>query len=452
MTKPGIMGLQDALKGEFVMDLSKKGPMGLNALSASEAAARLASGAITSEALVRDCLARIEARDPEVGAWAYLDGAYAIEQARARDRESSRGLLHGVPIGIKDILDTVDMPTGHGSPIYAGDRPGRDSACVAAVRKGGMVILGKTVTTEFASPYPAGTRNPHDATRTPGVSSSGSAASVADYMVPLANGTQTGGSVIGPAASCGVYGYKASLDGLDRSGIHHLKPNIDTLGLFARSIADLALLRAVSHGKNRAESIELPAGTVPCIGVCRTPHWEKTAPCVMQALEDSASNLSRAGARVEDVTLPGYLAEIEPDFAIISGVEGARALATEARDHFETFNPWIRERCEQSAKITEERYREALGNAARGRALLKDCFTGFDVFITPSLPDEAPQDLTSVHPSLFNRMWTHMYTPAIHLPLFEGPNGMPVGFQVIGPQDQDDRTIAFAAWIGARLR
>lgn len=434
------------------MDLSKKGPMGLNALSASDAAARIASGAITSEALVRDCLARIEAREPDVGAWAYLDHAYAIEQARARDREPARGPLHGVPIGIKDILDTSDMPTGHGSRIYAGDRPGRDSACVASFRRSGMVILGKTVTTEFASPYPAGTRNPHDATRTPGVSSSGSAAAVADYMVPLANGTQTGGSVIGPAASCGVYGYKASLDGLDRSGIRHLKRNIDTLGLFARSIPDLALLRAVSHGKSKVEPIALSDGTVPRIGVCRTPYWGKAAPCVVQALETGARSLSRAGARVSDVTLPGYLTEIEPDFEIISGVEGVRALAVEARDHFETFNPWIRERCEKSGRVAEERYHAALENAARGRAMLRDLFSDFDVLITPSLPDEAPQNLTGVQPSLFNRTWTHMYTPAIHLPLYEGPNRMPVGFQVIGMQDEDDRTIAFAAWIDARLR
>ena len=426
--------------------------MGLNALTASEGSVRLAAGTITSEALVRDCLARIEARESQVGAWVYLDTDYALEQARARDREASRGPLHGIPIGVKDILDTYDMPTGHGSSIYAGDRPARDSACVAAFRRGGMVILGKTVTTEFACPYPAGTRNPHDPTRTPGVSSSGSAASVADFMVPLANGTQTGGSVIGPAASCGVYGYKASLDGLDRRGIRHLKPNLDTLGLFARSMADLALLRAVSHGKARPESIELPRDTVPRIGVCRTSHWEQAAPCTVEAIEKTAEVLEGAGAKVNSVTLPGYLTEIEPDFPVISGAEGARALATEARDHLDKFNPWSRERYAKSQQITEARYQQALTNVAKGRALLDDLFLEFDVFITPSLPGEAPKDLTGVQPAVFNRLWTQMYTPAVHLPQFEGPNHMPVGVQVVGAQDQDDKAIALAAWIDARLR
>lgn len=437
---------------KIIADLAKKGPMGLNALSASEAGARIAAGVITSEALVRDCLARIEARERDVGAWVYVDADYALEQARARDREPSCGPLHGVPIGIKDILDTHDMPTGHGSAIYAGDRPGRDSACVAAYRRGGMVILGKTVTTEFACPYPAGTRNPHDPTRTPGVSSSGSAAAVADYMVPLANGTQTGGSVIGPSANCGVYGYKASLDGLDRGGIRHLKPNLDTLGLFARSIADLALLRAVSHGKARPESIELESDTVPRIGICRTPHWEKASPCAVAAIEKTAEIVAGAGARVADATLPGYLTEIEPDFPVISGMEGSRALTTEARDHLDRFNPWSRARYKENQKITEERYQQAMANVAKGRALLNELFAAFDVLITPSLPGEAPQDLTGVQPAVFNRLWTQMYTPAIHLPLFEGPNHMPVGVQVIGPQDQDDKALACAAWIDGKVR
>jgi amidase len=216
------------------------------------------------------------------------------------------------------------MPTGHGTAIYAGDRPGKDSACVAALRRAGLVILGKTVTTEFASPYPAGTRNPHDSTRTPGVSSSGSAAAVADFMVPLANGTQTGGSVIGPAASCGVYGYKASLDGLDRGGIRHLKPTLDTLGLFARQVPDLALIRAVSNAMPAPASLQLPDGTAPRIGLCRNFGWDAARPPVVTGFETAARILADAGAAVGDVALPQYLADIEPDFAIISGVEGAR--------------------------------------------------------------------------------------------------------------------------------
>ncbi len=305
-------------------ELATKGPFALNALSATDAAAKIAAGEITSEALVADCLARIEAREGEVHAWAFIDPDYALEQARARDGardgENPRGALHGVPVGIKDILDTNDMPTGHGSPIYRGDRPDKDSACVAALRAAGAVILGKTVTTAFACPYPAETRNPHDATRTPGVSSSGSAAAVADYMVPLANGTQTGGSVIGPAGRCGVYGYKASLDGLDRGGIRHLKPNLDTLGLFARSIPDIALMRAASHGRSEAASLDIPAGRAPRIGICRTPHWDDAGPPVAALFGTAADILANAGAEVSEATLPDYLQDIEPDFQIISGV------------------------------------------------------------------------------------------------------------------------------------
>lgn len=434
-------------------DLTTKGPFALNGLTATDAAAKIAAGEITSEALVADCLARIEAREDEVHAWAFIDPDYALEQARARDgADGARGALHGVPVGIKDILDTNDMPTGHGSPIYRGDRPGKDSACVAALRAAGAVILGKTVTTAFACPYPAETRNPHDATRTPGVSSSGSAAAVADYMVPLANGTQTGGSVIGPAGRCGVYGYKASLDGLDRGGIRHLKPNLDTLGLFARSIPDLALMRAASHGKSEAASLDIPAGRGPRIGICRTPHWGDVMPPVAALFGTAADILANAGAEVSEARLPDYLHDIEPDFQIISGVEGARALANEARDHLDTFNPWSRERFEAGAATSEARYRDALANVARGREMLNTLFADYDVFITPGHQDEAPQNVTEVITEAFNRLWTQMYTPAIHLPLFTGPGDMPIGFQVIGPQDGDDTAIAFAGWIDSCMK
>lgn len=434
-------------------DLSTKGPFALNALSATDAAAKIAAGEITSEAMVADCLARIEAREGTVHAWAFIDPDYALEQARACDAAGApRGALHGVPVGIKDILDTKDMPTGHGSAIYRGDRPGKDSACVAALREVGAVILGKTVTTEFASPYPAETRNPHDITRTPGVSSSGSAAAVADFMVPLANGTQTGGSVIGPSGRCGVYGYKASLDGLDRGGIRHLKPNLDTLGLFARSIPDLALMRAASHGRTEAASLDIPAGHTPRIGICRTPDWNDVTPAVAAMFDTAERILTGAGANVSEVTLPVYLQEIAPDFSVISGVEGSRALTAEARDHFDSFNPWSKERYTEGAAFSEERYRQALANTAKGREVLSALFADYDVFITPTHPDEAPQDVTSVINAAFNRLWTQMYTPAIHLPLFTGPAGMPLGFQVIGPQDADDSAIAFAHWIDQRMK
>jgi len=289
-----------------MVDLGTKGPMALNALTASKAAEKLASGEITSEALVRDCLARIEAREDVVNAWAFLDPDLALEQARARDAEPRRGPLHGVPIGVKDIFDTADMPTAHGFPPYEGKSWGVDSACVAAFRKAGMVILGKTVTTEFACPQPLRTTNPHDPTRTPGVSSSGSAAAVADFMTPLANGTQTGGSVIGPSANCGVYGYKASLDRLDRGGFRHCKKSIDTLGLMGRCMDDLLLARAASVG---GEAVR-PSSGAPRIALLRTPWWDQAEPCMQKAVEDSAAMLRDAGATVTEIDLPALFVEI----------------------------------------------------------------------------------------------------------------------------------------------
>ena len=239
-------------------DLRTKGPAGLNILTALELSEKLEAGQTTSVAIVQDCLDRIKARDPDIRGWAYVDPELALRQARACDEQPRRSPLHGIPIGIKDIFDTYDMPTAYGSDIYKNFRPTMDTALVGLMRRAGMVILGKCTTTEFASPVPVGVRNPHDFARSPGVSSSGSAAAVADFMVPLALGSQTGGSTILPAAFCGVVGYKSSLTGLDRGGVRHLRPTLDTMGLFARSIADIAVLRSVLTGVKPGAPVNEP--------------------------------------------------------------------------------------------------------------------------------------------------------------------------------------------------
>jgi Asp-tRNA(Asn)/Glu-tRNA(Gln) amidotransferase A subunit family amidase len=434
----------------MMSDLTKLGPMGLNALTASEAAAGLESGRFTSEALVRDCLARIASREPDVLAWDYLDPDYAIEQARALDATPRRGPLHGVPVGIKDIFDTEDMPTAHGFPPYEGMRSGRDANCVAALRAAGMVILGKTATTQFACSVPRRTRNPHDPGRTPGVSSSGSAAAVADFMVPLANGSQTGGSVIGPAANCGVYGFKASLEGIDRGGFRHCKPSIDTIGLFARSMEDLILLRSVQTGENAAAPVEREA--MVRVGVVRTAAWDEAEPAMRAAVERTADLLARAGALVGGLELPARFTEIVPDFSIQNGWEAARALETEIRDHLDAFNALNRERVEFVRGLTEEDYARACRNLNAARAEMNALFDDRDVFLSPSLQGEAPVGLDKVHPGVFARLWTQMHTPAVNLPLYSGPNGLPICFQVIGPKGRDGATLAFADWIDKRLR
>src|SRR3954464_9024750 len=236
-------------------DLREKGPNGLNLLTATELSGKLDQKQTTSVAIVEDCLARIAAREPDIRGGAYLDPDAALHQARACDAQPRRSRLHGIPIGIKDIFDTYDMPTSYGSAIYKDFQPTMDTAVVGLMRRAGMVILGKCRTTEFASPVPVGVRNPHDFTRSPGVSSSGSAAAVADYMVPLALGSQTGGSTILPAAFCGVVGYKSSLTRPARGTVRHLGPTLDTMGLFARSIPDIAALRHVLTGVAQAAPI-----------------------------------------------------------------------------------------------------------------------------------------------------------------------------------------------------
>ena len=430
-------------------DLGSRGPGGLNLLTAAEADAKLRDGSATSVELVEHCLARVAAREPDVHAWAFIDPEIALDQARARDREQPRSPLHGVPVGIKDIFDTYDMPTAYGSQIYQDHRPANDTAVVSLLRLAGAVIMGKCVTTEFASPVPVGTRNPHDPTRSPGVSSSGSAAAVAEFRGPLAVGSQPGGSTILPAAFCGVVGYKASLTGIDRGGIRHLRPTIDTMGLFARSIADIALLRSVLVGAEQ-EQFDLDGGRVR-IGVCRTPHWGEAQQETVRALESGARTLAAAGADVMEAELPDVFAGIEDSFRVIVRFEGARAMDWEARHHLATMNHWLKRELGASDRPDDAQYARAqIHSLACQRALAK-LFERCDAIIAPSTCGEAVTDLVSVSNSAFNRVWTLMRGPCLTIPAYTGPNGMPVGLQVVGPIGKDGRTIALAGWIAARL-
>ena len=430
-----------------MVDLRDAGPSGANLLTASEARSAIEAGEISSESLVRDCLARIEARDGELDSWAFVDPELALEQARACDGEAPRGPLHGVPVGVKDVLDTADMPTEYGSSIHKGNRPTSDSAIVTALRGAGAVILGKTRTTEFASPVPVGVKNPHDFGRNPGVSSSGSAAAVADFMVPIALGTQTGGSVILPAAFCGVVGYKASLDGLDRGGIRHLRTGLDTLGALARSVDDMVLFRAAVTGSRS----DTTAPDDPRVGVCRTFNWDQAAPESVAALEATTDALAAAGARVSDVDWPDSFDGIEDSFRVISTVEGLHALEAEHRDHGDALNHWIRESGEVARGYSEADYADAQAHANRCRVDLAAQFEGVDFLITPSTCGEATDDLTGISNSAFNRNWTLMHGPCLTLPAFTGPNGMPVGVQLVGPIGGDDALLAAGGWVWDRI-
>ena len=430
-------------------DLKNAGPGGLNLLTATEAAVRLQQGATTSVALVEDCLARIAARDKDLRAWSHVDREQALAQARARDAEPRRSALHGVPVGVKDIFDTHDMPTTYGSAIYAGHRPSVDSVVVALMRRAGMVILGKCTTTEFASPVPAGVRNPHDLSRTPGVSSSGSAAAVADFMVPLAIGSQTGGSTILPAAYCGIFGYKASLTAIDRGNIRQLRPTLDTIGLLARSIADLGCLHGVLNGVGAAPPKMNPSELR--IGLCRTNQWDQAAPETVAAIERAVKTLATAGAKVRDVALPPVFAGIEDSFGVISTTEASRALAWEAREHHDKLNFWIKDGLAAAARHGDAGYEKAQRHAVECQRALMGVFETCDVILTPSTIGDAPADLVSVSSSVFNRVWTLMHVPCVTIPADRGPNNMPVGVQVVGPVGSDLATIGAAQAIADAL-
>ncbi len=431
-------------------DLASAGPGGLNLLSASEARTQLNRGDITSEELVRDCLARIEAREPDIDAWAFLDPDLAMAQARARDNEPSRGLLHGIPVAIKDIYDTADMPTEYGTTIYPGHRPSADSTWVAKLREAGAVILGKSRTTEFANPCPTSTRNPHDLERAPGASSSGSVAAVADFMVPLATGSQTGGSVILPASHCGIYGYKTTFGGLPTGGVRHAKPSIDTPGLFARSLDDVALMRAASLGQQPAP-LDLPAGTGLRVGVCRTEMWPEALPESIAMLATTAEILAKAGARVSEVETPAEVSRAMEEFRTILVPEDARAIAAEGRDHFDQLNSWSQSSIRDAKDFTQTQYEHAKTVAERGRIAMDTVFNNFDVLITPSTRGEAPTDRAAIEPSYFNRLWTLMYVPCLSLPAYTGPSDMPVGLQVVARRDEDEHLLAAGRWIEQRI-
>jgi Asp-tRNA(Asn)/Glu-tRNA(Gln) amidotransferase A subunit family amidase len=420
-----------------------------NLLSAAEAIAQLGSGALTAEALTRACLDRAAERK-DVRAWIWLDPEQALAQAKEADHAGRPGLLAGLPIGVKDIIDTRDMPTGHGSPIYRGNRPFADAAAVALLRMAGGTIMGKTVTTEFANRFPGATVNPHNPAHTPGGSSSGSAAAVADFQVPAALGTQTGGSVIRPAAFCGVIGYKASFGEFSRSGIKLQCHNLDTLGILARSLDDLPLLRAAlvagpPHKIDRGSS-------APRIGICRTPAWERAEPAVQALIDDSAARLAAAGARITEVNFAPPFAGILEHHRRIFNFEAARNYAYEYEQHTELVSQVLRDTVlTPGRELPLAAYVEAIETAEAFRRHIDDIFAEFDVLLTPSAAGEAPRGLGSTGDPSFNGIWTLAWTPCLTLPHGSGPNGLPLGIQLVGSRFGDEVLFDAAAWVETRL-
>jgi Asp-tRNA(Asn)/Glu-tRNA(Gln) amidotransferase A subunit family amidase len=419
-------------------------------LSASEAAAAIAAGKLSSEALVAACLARIKQREDEVRAWAHFDPEHALEQARQRDRETPRSRLHGIPVGVKDVIDTCDMPTEYGSPIYRGHRPACDAACVAQVRELGGVILGKTVSTEFATRHPNKTRNPHHLGHTPGGSSSGSAAAVADGMVPIAFGTQTSSSIIRPAAFCGVIGYKPSFNLINRAGLKFLAESLDTLGTLTRTVADAALIVEELSGMART-SFESVATLKPRIGFCRTPYWDKADAPSQAALENAARTLAAAGAKMTEVTLPDEFAGLAQTQIDVSSYEFFRALTHERTRFPQLISMSLTARIAAGGAVSRTQYEEGIAFAERCRRRISDTFRDFDVLLAPSAPGEAPSGLDGTGDPIFGLMWTLLLLPCLTLPCGTGPNGLPLGAQLIGRHGDDAGLLVAAEWVRRAL-
>lgn len=422
---------------------------GLNALSLSEAAGLIARGSISSESVVQACLDRVRAREPTVHAWAFIDPDLAIAQARARDAEPARGPLHGVPIGVKDIFDTADMPTEMGSPIYAGHRPPNDAACVAIARAAGAVILGKTVTAEFAGTFPGATTNPHDAARTPGGSSQGSAAAVADHMVMAAYGTQTGGSVLRPSSYCGIIGFKPSYGTFSRVGIKFAAESLDTVGIHTRTLEDTALLRDVLIGM---PPMGLPdRAAVPRIGVCWTHLWQAAEPATDEAVKSAARSLADAGAIVTETTLPEDFADLGEARRIVNDYERARAMAHEWESARDLLSDQMRKTVGGGFAIADPEYRKALAFMADCRDRLDTIFDDYDALLAPCVNGEAPEGLAYAGDPAFQALWTLLHVPAITLPTHRGPAGLPVGIQFVARRGDDDGLLAVANWVWERI-
>ncbi len=422
----------------------------LNELTASEIAAAVLSGRTTCEAVVRACIERIDAREPDVRAWQYFDAGQAIAAARSLDRSGQRGPLLGVPFNVKDIIETRDMPTEYGSPIYKGFMARADASCVALSRRAGAVLMGKAVTTEFANFHPSRTRNPLDLTRTPGGSSAGSAASVADFMVPLSIGTQTSGSTVRPASFCGVYGFRPTLGDLRCAGVMEAAASLDTLGLYARSIEDIALYRDVLLGEPPQPIVD--AGRPPRIGYCRTHLWDQVEPAVQRLFDQAADALAAAGAQVSEVTLPPVFDDIPEAHRLISGFEFARNLAWEVDHHWDQISQTLRDgRLTDGITCSHERYLEARGLAEHCRTLIGPIQAPYDVLLTACAIGEAPLGFATTGYAKLALIWTTMHVPAISVPALTGPAGMPIGIYVVGRRNGDRDLLSHARWMKRAL-
>ena len=438
----------------------------LYAVSAAEGARLIREGVISSEQLVEACLARVREVNQDVQAWAFLDPEYALEQARAADRWKGEGnplgALHGVPVGIKDIIDTADMPTEDGTVLHAGRMPDRDATVVSMLRAAGAVIMGKTVTTECATYTPGKTRNPHNPEHTPGGSSSGSAAAVGANMVPLALGSQTNGSTIRPAAYCGVVGFKPTHGLISRHGALLLSRSLDHVGLFANSVDDIALLaeQIVGYDEQDADSqprARIPLGQIaaeepplpPMFAFVKTPYWDRVDE---DTKEGFAEIIEHLGSQAEEVKLFPSAADAWQWHQAIMGAEMAHNLAREWTDRRDLLSEQLRAQIERGREVRAPDYLRALSQVAPLNESFVEIFEQrYDAILTPAAPGAAPKGLASTGDPAFCTLWTLCGMPAISLPLLQGASDLPIGVQLVGPRHGDARLLRTARWLAAKM-
>jgi len=433
----------------------------LSWLSATDAARAIRDGSISSEEVVQACLARIRETDPDVQAWAFLDPEHALKQARDLDLRRSEGqalgALHGVPVGIKDIIDTGDMPTEDGTVLHAGRTPSHDATVVAMLRAAGAVIMGKTVTTELATYAPGKTRNPHDPGHTPGGSSSGSAAAVAAGMVPLAVGTQTNGSVIRPAAYCGVFGFKPTHGLISRHGVLKLSRALDQIGVFGRTLEDVALISEQVVGYDERDPDTRPHARIPfvavaaedpplppLIGFVKSPMWDHATEEMREAFAEITDHL---GDRVEEVVLPESARQALEWHRTVMEAEMAVNLAAEYDKGRERLSESLRAQLERGRGYSALDYQKALARIPQVAEGLVELFYRYDALLTPSAASSAPQGLASTGDPEFCTIWTFCGMPALNLPLMRGAGGLPLGMQLVGPRHGDARLLRTARWL-----
>ncbi len=429
-------------------------------LDAIDARDRMARGEFTAADLCEACLARIAEREADVGAFAFLDAELALSQAKACDdlrAGGTVGALHGLPVGLKDIIDTKDMPTENGTPLDAGRRPNEDAVIVSRLKAAGAVIIGKTVTTELGARHPRGTRNPHHREHTPGGSSSGSAAAVAAGMVPLAIGTQTNGSVIRPASFCGIVGFKPSFGLIPRAGVLPQSPPLDTVGVFARSVGDAALIVDVLAGYDpldpdtrhlpplrRLETALADPQEMPAFAFVKTPAWDRAEPYTR---DRSAELVEALGEACEDVTLSEIFNEGDVALKTITNVGVARTYERYYDRGREQLSDYMRTTVAEGLAIPAVDYLDALDRQAELRAAVDHLFDRYDAIVTPAAPGEAPRGLESTGDSAFNNLWSLCGVPALTLPLLKGPNGLPLGVQLVGRRGEDAQLLRVGQWL-----